>query len=220
MSSNGRLTASELTVVQGSITLSNITAVAWRALERAVLEATGVDLVISPNGGYRSYETQEKLSGKGNHKYTPGNSVHGFGTCVDIANWALVGTARLDVFAKRYGFKRTLDGVAGRLNEPWHYQYVGATTAGVDPTPIPKEEDMLVLRSKTRGEWLVGPGFAHHLTPEEATQVATLSYTRKDCGDNDRAFDLLKTAHTVNTAVPIQAFTLGEFTFAGKGKLE
>lgn len=124
MSTNGKLPAHALTTVQGAITLATATATAWLALEQDVRHQTGIDLVISPNGGYRSYDLQQKLSGKGHHQYRPGTSVHGWGNCVDISNYARVGIARLDPIAARYGFRRTI------ASEPWHYQHDGTVPAG------------------------------------------------------------------------------------------
>lgn len=73
----------------------------------------------------------------------------------------------------------------------------------------PPEEDMLfVLRSDGRGEWLIGPNHAHHLTPDEANQINSLraapgqpfgTYPVYDCGANDLAFDLIRSAHATQT---------------------
>ena len=135
MVANGYLPASGLTTVQGSIQLPQRAAQAWFALEAAARSEFGVDLnITSPGGGYRSYAMQQDMyenptyyGAKPGKVAAPGNSVHGtLPGCVDIYNWAAVGTLRLDILARRFGWRRTITG------EPWHYQYDGSTasTAG------------------------------------------------------------------------------------------
>lgn len=73
--------------------------------------------------------------------------------------------------------------------------------------PDQEEDEMFVLKSAERGEWLVWGGDAHHLTPEEAAQINDLrkqfgGYPIKDCGTNDRAFDVILAAHTSGQTKP------------------
>lgn len=134
MSKNGRLPAEDLTYVQGDIRLANATAAAWAALVADVDAITYRPTITTPYGGYRSFSDQVKASGKGHHQYIPGTSVHGFGTCVDIWNWAAIGTSTLDRIGAKYGFRRTIP------SEPWHYQHDGTVpTADDESTPIPTQ---------------------------------------------------------------------------------
>lgn len=120
MSKNGQLRDDELVTVQGTIRLAVGSAPAWGALVDAVRAETGIVLKItSPRGGYRDLAMQKAAAGTGNHQYKPGTSVHGYGRCVDIYNWAAVGTSKLDELATRHGFTRTI------AHEPWHYQHDG-----------------------------------------------------------------------------------------------
>lgn len=128
MSDNGRLADDELVAVQGGIRLAKVTAKAWRGLVATVLRDTGVRLLITaPYGGYRSIAdqwamTRDKSTSTTGQVAGVGYSVHGYGTCVDINNWETLGLARLDPYAHRYGFTRTI------TSERWHYQHDGRTT--------------------------------------------------------------------------------------------
>lgn len=139
MTANGKLRTFDLASVGGTAVLENATAAAWFGLVAAVHDATGIVPVISKDGAYRSYADQQRLTGTGNHKYRPGGSVHGWGHAVDINNWALIGTDRLDELAARFGFRRTIKG------EPWHYEHDPALVPN-PATPDPQEETMLTTR--------------------------------------------------------------------------
>lgn len=81
--------------------------------------------------------------------------------------------------------------------------FVTTSAAGLSATPIPEEEiDMWYIQCAKRGEWLVGPGYKHHLTLDEAGQTKD-RYTTKnafiDFGVNELAFEAFVSAHTVST---------------------
>lgn len=128
---NGRLPSTSLVTVQGTMRLEKKAAASWKRLTAAIRSATRITaLITSPDGAYRTYDRQKSLSGKGNHQYKPGYSIHGLGRCVDIYNWAEIGSARLDAIAAKHGWKRTIAG------EPWHYQYSpNRDTHLTKPTP-------------------------------------------------------------------------------------
>jgi hypothetical protein len=51
---------------------------------------------------------------------------------------------------------------------------------------------MFLVSNVQRGIWLMGPGYAKGLSPEEYSQAAAIpGIGTFDCGDNERAFDLL-----------------------------
>jgi hypothetical protein len=96
-SSNGYLTASELTLVQWPDTyLGNGTANSWLAMKAAAMSRDGVFMRISPAyrgaGGYRSYAVQVDMQSPGNWPLydviyppaAPGHSTHGLGTTADV----------------------------------------------------------------------------------------------------------------------------------------
>lgn len=109
MSANGRLAASELTTVQGSIQLANDAAVAYLALHAKYPNIT----IAPPLGGYRSYAQQAAL--KANPKAygsslpssaiaSAGYSTHGLGENADLVGDTiadLVGAAHDYGFAQR-----------------------------------------------------------------------------------------------------------------------
>ena len=80
------------------------------------------------------------------------------------------------------------------------------STASTETKPIPAAEQdqpmYILLQSSGRGQWIVGPNYKHHLNLEESGQVFDWYKSRglfKDCGTNDRAFDVWVSAHTVPT---------------------
>lgn len=162
MSANGRLTGAELTVVQGDMRLAKAAASAWFHLEADVLSETGVDPLISPDGAYRSYEDQVRLTGTGYHQYRPGSSVHGLGIAVDINNWATIGKSRLDEIADRHGFDANTV-----KNEPWHYLYTG--TANIE------EDDMYNDADRARDQLVAG--HINNLRSLPSTQAAFEQWT-------------------------------------------
>jgi cold shock CspA family protein len=67
---------------------------------------------------------------------------------------------------------------------------------GTTPPPEPTYNltglGMFLVSNVQRGIWLMGPGYAKGLSPEEYSQAAAIpGIGTFDCGDNERAFDLL-----------------------------
>lgn len=101
-------------------------------------------------------------------------------------------------------------GLPYRGHSPRHGTQTLAHTipaGGGGVTPLTNGDDMtLILQSTGRGQWLVAPGYGHHLNPEESGQIVgnrdTLGITLYDCGSNDRAFDVIYSAMT-QTGVPV-----------------
>lgn len=180
MSANGRLEQSELTFVQGQIQLANITASAWNNFVEAARQHGPVPTITPPYGGYRSYADQQKAHGKGNHQYLPGTSVHGYGTCVDIWNWARI--ENLDNLAAQYGFRRTID------HEPWHYQHDGETTA--PPVPEPEEDDLMpyfiFTTTDTGKSYRVGEFSCFEIPPNTANALLRGGAKQVKGTDSDR----------------------------------
>jgi hypothetical protein len=139
-----------LVEVQGTLALAEPAASAWRELVDQVRAETGITLTISfPGGAWRS-EAMVLDMWRAPAKYgaTKGTarprslggpgSVHENGLCVDVWNWARLGTERLDAYAARHGFRRTI------AAEPWHYQHSGIAPAGAiqrDHLAEEEEED-------------------------------------------------------------------------------
>lgn len=73
----------------------------------------------------------------------------------------------------------------------------GGGAAGGGGTAPPKstnltELGMFLLANDQRGIWLMGPGYAYGLNPEEYSQAVGIPGIQTfQCGDNERAFDLL-----------------------------
>jgi hypothetical protein len=68
--------------------------------------------------------------------------------------------------------------------------------SGPEPAPAPTynltELGMFLLSNVQRGIWLMGPGYAKGLSPEEFSQAAAIpGIGTFECGDNERAFDLM-----------------------------
>lgn len=206
---NGRAPAEALVIVDG---VHMVPTIAPRV--RALMDAAARDgRTIRPHrlGGYRTLEQQRAVTMGGGSTVPvapPGQSTHGIYT---VGRVDLVGAdgysytqADLDWIirnAPRFGLFREFG-----TRDPNHFMETGTFAVVTEEEPNPQEEeDMFVLKSTGRGEWLIGPGHAHHLTPEEATQINALRaggiapYPVKDCGSNDRAFDLIMTAHTVSS---------------------
>jgi hypothetical protein len=74
--------------------------------------------------------------------------------------------------------------------------------SGGGPTPGPQppvdellEVEMFILAEAVRGLWLMGAGYAKHLDPEEHSQVVGIPGIKTfDCGNNQRAFDVMYNA--------------------------
>lgn len=101
----------------------------------------------------------------------------------------------------------TSGGVVAERTDRYAYQVCGywrppSISGGASPTPEPPkptynltELGMFILGSHNRGGWLMGAGYAKHLDPEEYSQVVGIpGIGNFDCGDNDRAFDVLYNA--------------------------
>lgn len=145
-----------LVTVQGSMQLAAPAAAAWHRLTIDVARQTGVSLLISsPAGAYRDeamvvdmWRNPKKYGasqGVARPKSLGGpGSVHENGLCVDINNWALVGSKRLDDIARAHGFRRTI------ASEPWHYQHSGVMPAAATVTKFEEQGDieMRVLYNK------------------------------------------------------------------------
>jgi hypothetical protein len=91
MSANGRLSASELTMVNG-IPLGNRAAISFMAMDRDCRAATGVGVwIAAPHGGYRSLVVQGAIGGLNAGSTIvvagAGYSTHGLGTRADIGSF-------------------------------------------------------------------------------------------------------------------------------------
>jgi D-alanyl-D-alanine carboxypeptidase. len=154
MSANGRLTSTELTLVQRgtmNIYLANVAARAWTALKAEYDRAhPGESLTIAaPVGGYRSYSVQADMhvnpSRYGLSAYSTipiapaGYSTHGDGMAVDIAGASLAGPRKTWLLknASRFGFTRQFGD-----RDPNHYRHDGTTAASITPTPIKEKKIM------------------------------------------------------------------------------
>lgn len=159
-----------LVTVQGSMQLAEPAATAWLALVADVCASTGIRLTItSPGGAWRSEEMVLDMwrnparygatmgTAKPRSLGGPG-SIHQDGLCVDIWNWAAIGTPDLDHYAALHGFRRTITG------ERWHYQHNGITPAGATPTPIPA--------STLEEELLMSTSIRYHYKPASAESAA------------------------------------------------
>jgi hypothetical protein len=156
--------------VQGAMQLAAPAAVAWARLVEDVRADTGVTLTISsPGGAFRSPEMvldmwrnpakygATKGTAKPRSLGGPG-SVHENGLCVDIWNWAAVGTKRLDQYAAAHGFRRTIS------TEPWHYQHNGIMPAGGGKAPFdPRKGKEKMLHFYTEDGPAGSNGLRYHI---------------------------------------------------------
>lgn len=104
----------------------------------------------------------------------------------------------------QYADNGSFGGLSVDMNAFTDDAFTSTLAAGLAAAPIPEEiEIMWYIECAQRGEWLVGPNFKHHVSPEEAGQVKP-QYDKKnaviDFGSNTRAFDVFVAAHTVPTA--------------------
>lgn len=140
---NGSLPSSDLVLVQAGIYLHKNAAPAWVAAKARARKAYGFEpYITSPYGGYRSLAQQKFMW---NNRYTsttgvvayPGNSVHGWGMSVDVANYLRFTREQLDAAMNPEGFFRTIK------SEPWHYEKRSGGSSGWAPAPqqIESEED-------------------------------------------------------------------------------
>lgn len=149
MPTNGRLDLSTLTLVDGWAYLEPATARAWiAACDELVALGYPRPTITKPDGAYRDYDAQVWMKaywtaqGIPLNAATPGDSNHGFGTCVDIyENWRWPRAVLVKVMGK-HGF------VFDYPPELWHAHRTsinpadsGVTTASLDATKIEQEED-------------------------------------------------------------------------------
>ena len=144
----------KLVTVQGAMQLAAPAAAAWDRLTQDAAREYGVSLIISSPGGAHRDDAMVLDMWRNPAKYgaTKGTakprslggpgSVHENGLCVDIWNWAALGTKRLDKLAARHGFRRTI------ASEPWHYQHNGTAPAGGATASFRKDEKMIHFYSK------------------------------------------------------------------------
>lgn len=154
MSTNGKLTAAELTTVDGWAELTPNTARAYMAAKAYILAHFGVTIVITAiYGAYRDLSLQavvKKLFGI--LAAAVGYSNHGLGIAFDMSNITAVlkavgGQAALDQIMARFGFVRNAGNGSGGT-EQWHYALVavvdlaGLTEAKlVDPATQPPTQE-------------------------------------------------------------------------------
>lgn len=186
MSANGRLTGSELTLVQPGllpIFLANAAARAWFNLKAEYDRTHGDSLTIAaPVGGYRSYAIQAdmhvrpELYGLSAYSTIPlakaGYSTHGDGLAVDIADASKPSPRKtwLLASAARFGFTRQFGDA-----DPNHYRLTSSTPAGTAPARIPEEENDMKLQfiqtkedpaAKVDKTWVYGPAGIKHVESE------------------------------------------------------
>lgn len=99
---------------------------AFSQMASALKAATGQTIGVEE--GYRSYDRQVYLynlykAGKGNLAATPGTSMHGTGTAVDIKGYGGAAFNWLRQNAGKFGYSWTGGGFS--QVEPWHWQYTG-----------------------------------------------------------------------------------------------
>ena len=191
MSANGRLTATELTLVQRgtmNIYLANVAARAWTALKAEYDRAHPDEslTIAAPVGGYRSYSVQADMHvnpsryGLSAYSTVPiaaaGYSTHGDGMAVDIAGASLAGTRKTWLLANaaRFGFTRQFGD-----KDPNHYRHDGVTTAGGGTRITERENDMQMFH-KTLGTgttWVVaGPGIWYPIGRQATANNAAVAF--------------------------------------------
>jgi hypothetical protein len=208
--------------VQASIgngqTLNADAARYWLALVAVIYRLHGI--VIDPTEGTRTKERQGYLYANRNrpgfNPAWPADSpfaYHVSGRAVDVGSGVgYLATIASQVFyamAGLYGFRPTVKG------EPWHFEWraewvgisleVAAVVQRIIPTnpTTTKGDTMIHLKgSGKRGEALIGPGYYHSLTGEEAKYVSLVADREVDCRNNDRLFDVLATAASTPSKRP------------------
>jgi sortase (surface protein transpeptidase) len=121
---NGRLPAWALRNVGGTQLAPDAAA----ALERLLAHARRDGVTIAVTGGYRTYEQQVDVKRrKGWLAATPGRSMHGWGTAIDV-DMRVTDLDWLRKYAASYGWVNPpWAQPGGSKPEPWHWEYVGAT---------------------------------------------------------------------------------------------
>jgi hypothetical protein len=139
----------------------------------------------------------------GNLAATPGTSNHGWGLAVDFGGAIYTRTdpyfSWMQNNAGQYGWWWA--GATFSQVENWHWEYSGIYTGTINPS-IQETDEMYIVESSGRGQWLVGTNYKHHLNLEESAQVMPVYQSRNlvvDFGTNDRAFDVFTAAHTQAT---------------------
>jgi hypothetical protein len=126
MSSNGRMTNSELRSIGGGYYLANSAASSFNAMSAEARRRWGRSITVV--GGYRTYAKQIYFwnlyrSGRGNLAAYPGTSNHGWGLAVDLSSqwcrWAV------DQIGRKYGWSK---GCSDAQSEWWHIKYNPACT--------------------------------------------------------------------------------------------
>lgn len=211
MGAPGRLDPSELAPV-GYDQALKIVASWYQRADDEMLAVFGRRMVVyRPNGGYRTIEENAALPGS-----SP-LSNHMQGRAVDIDNHRWFrdrDEARFISILNKNGFYN--QNIYGQPfpSEPWHWRNMlsaGTAGGGGVPIPVPRQQtgdqDVILLKGPA-GEYLVGDGYAHHLTLDESTQVQTIPANDgsrlipiKDCGTNGAAFNLIMSAYTKNQLV-------------------
>lgn len=142
----------QLVAVQGDMMLDAPAARAWLNLEAAAASQYGVNLnLTAPAGAWRSEAMviDMWLSSPARRKAVygvpigvgvarpkslgGGGSVHQNGHCIDINNWSLIGSKKLNALARQFGFTQTIS------TEPWHLQHDGSGVAGVGGSSMPDQ---------------------------------------------------------------------------------
>ncbi|GAA4170807.1 M15 family metallopeptidase [Gryllotalpicola koreensis] len=134
---------------------------------------------------------------------TPGYSNHGLALAVDI-NAPFYEDAdlwkALTESAALFGFDNA-EGAA--VNELWHWVCVRELATLPHPTTTAsqnREDDLMKYYRHGLAIWAMGPGYAHLCTAEEWAQLqtagATITYDFGNGPASQRAFDVVKAAHT------------------------
>lgn len=131
MSSNGHLTASELSPIAGG-QLANDAAAAWNAMNVESRKRYNVELrPTGPQSSYRDYAAQQYFwnlyQNGGNLAAVPGTSNHGWGRAVDLATTQM--RSIVDAIGAKYGWRKV-----EAPSEWWHVNYVGGYS-GPNPGP-------------------------------------------------------------------------------------
>lgn len=147
---NGRLPAEQLVVIpwDGRDRIRFYALASLARLNAAFRARFSHDLIV--NEGYRDLTTQQRYyanppSGAGTAA-VPGTSNHGWGLAVDLKLTAAE-YAWMRANAPAYGWINPLWARDGRgVEEPWHWEHVGAPAVVPDPiTPRPEEDNMAKL---------------------------------------------------------------------------
>lgn len=156
---NGRAAANTLVTVQGAMQLETATAAAYLRAK-----AAGGLTIAAPLGAYRSYAEQAALKAnpaaygsslKSSQIAGPGNSTHGYGTCVDIA----AGNAWFQTHCGAYGFVR--ESPAGENN---HYRYTAPTWAAASAPAAPVATNLTQDEVRRVATYLNGRGLGFTTT--------------------------------------------------------